>query len=709
MWKYFKYKFDRALERSFLNLVLFLFLVSIVGILLLSIIFYSLYLLQIVTLEGKFLTFLWNTFGYFIDVGTIAAEQYTENTLWDKFLKIFITLFGVIIFTTFIGIVSQAISNRVELLRSGNGPVYENNHIVIFNFTRKLIPLLQELFQAFEDHQYQTSIVVVSKYFPFEAQKKVESHLDIPKNVNLIFRTGYAWQKKIPSIINLHKAKELILLKPDVDEEFRNMEDCDIEVGKGITTLLESSYFNRTKTNVICEFFTKQKSELYRHYVSDILKEDSNTNIQKSKNKILFIEVEDCRANLISQAIITPDVLEIYDEIFSYTGSDIYFIDFKNIKPDLLEVCKLFDNRYLKDLNAKLYKSICLGTFYQDKNFEETSQTEVEISINPQDKISFSDISGFIFIAHDLDEILADIQSIDGIEKKTMPVTQLSYLEDREDINAVLISDKVDINRLIKILNMISNNQEIKITSLKLLHDHSLNQNNLETLNKDFSNRGYNFITEKINFHEFRNESRYPYEVLKQVFDGYNKIICIYDDIVDEDDNINNIKDNKVIETFNLLTFINKTEKSSIKNHVSFITEVGGFKTKQLLENNRKFYYNPFFGEDIIDLNTISSKIIASGVVDSRNVQLINAFLGTGPKIKSYTIKNETLNTTFDELEYYFANEKKEIVIGIIDYDLSPTNNKWSQNRKKINKILVNPDQRQLLHLSKGDRIITII
>jgi hypothetical protein len=95
--------------------------------------------------------------------------------------------------------------------------------------------------------------------------------------------------------------------------------------------------------------------------------------------------------------------------------------------------------------------------------------------------------------------------------------------------------------------------------------------------------------------------------------------------------------------------------------------------------------------------------------VDSRNVQLINAFLGAGPKIKSYTIKNETLNTTFDELEYYFANEKKEIVIGIIDYDLSPTNNKWSQNRKKINKILVNPDQRQLLHLSKGDRIITII
>jgi len=709
MWKYLKYKFDRALEKSFLNLVLFLFIVSVVGIILLSIVFYILYLLQIVTLEGKFLTFVWNTFGYFIDVGTIAAEGYSDNTAWDKFLKIFITIFGVIIFSTFIGIVSQGISDRVELLRSGNGPVYENDHIIIFHFTRKLIPLLQELFQAFEDHQYKTSIVVVSKYLPFEAQSKVESYLNIPKNVNLIFRTGYAWQKKIPSIINLQEAKELILLKPDIDEEFRNIEDCDIEVGKGITTLLESSHFNRSKTNVICEFFTKQKSELYRHYVSDILKEDSNTNIKKSKNKILFIEVEDCRANLISQAIITPDVLEIYDEIFSYTGSDIYFIELKKLKPELLNICQQFDNHYLKDFNAKLYKSICIGTFKQESNFEESSKTEVDMSINSQEKIPFTDISGFIFIAHDIDEILSDIQSIEGVEKKAMPVTKLNCLEDKEDINAVLIADKVNFNRLNKILNMISNNEELKISSLKLLHDNFINKENLDTLNADFSNRGYSFKTEQINFHEFRNESRYPYENLSKVFNGYNKIICVYDDIVDEDDNINNIRDNKVIDTFNLLTFINKTEKSIVNNQISFITEVGGFKTKQLLENNRKFYYNPFFGEDIIDLNTISSKIIASGVVDSRNVQLINSFLGTGPKIKSYTVNNEILNTSLDELEYYFANEKKEIIIGIVDYDLSQSDNSWSKNRKKINQILVNPDQRQIIQLSKGDRIITII
>jgi hypothetical protein len=72
-------------------------------------------------------------------------------------------------------------------------------------------------------------------------------------------------------------------------------------------------------------------------------------------------------------------------------------------------------------------------------------------------------------------------------------------------------------------------------------------------------------------------------------------------------------------------------------------------------------------------------------------------------------VNNEILNTSFDELEYYFANEKGEIIIGIVDYDLAPSNNTQSQNRKKINQILVNPDQRQIFELSKGDRIITII
>ena len=707
MWKYLKYHFDRSLEKSFLSLVFFLFLVSTIGIVILSLVFYVLFLLNIVTVEGKFLTFLWSTFGYFIDVGTIAAEGYYDNSSWDKLLKIFITIFGVIIFSTFIGIISQAISDRVELLRSGNGPLYEKNHIVIFNFTRKLIPLLQELFQAFEDNNYKTSIVIVSDLLPRDAQNRVESYLDIPKKINLIFRTGYAWQKKIPNIVNLNEANQLIILKPDINEEFNNIEDCDIEVGKCITTLLESNQFNRTKTNVICEFFTKQKSELYRFYVSDILQEDRNINFAQSQNKILFIEVEDCRANLISQAVNTPDILEIYDEIFSYTGSEIYFIEFNKLDTVLRDKCLMFKNLKMKDLNAKLFNSICIGTFFQKDDFDQSDETEVKIQINPKNIFNFDEISGFIFIAHDLNEIYRDINEIEDTHKNQISLNNISYFDDKEVINPVIVADEVNFNRLKKIINRISDNEDIEIDKLKLIHDEYISNEEISNLNEEFKNQ-FEFFIKKIDFHELRNETRYPYKILKDLFEGYNKIICVYDNIVDDDDNINNIKDNKVVDTFKLFSFINKNDKTKINKNISFISEVGGFKTKQHLENNRKFYYNPFIGEDIIDLNTISSKIIASGVIDSRNVQLINSFLEKGQKVKSYTINNDLLETSFDELEFYFANKKNEILIGIIDYDLYE-NDKFYYKRKKINQIIVNPDQRKKIKLSNGDRLITII
>ena len=111
MFRYVKYKFDQALEKSFLNLTIFLFALSIVGIIFFSVIFYLLFLIGIISIDGAFGKFIWQTFTYFIDVGTISGESYGDNTTADAIFKILITIFGIIIFSSFIGIISQALSN----------------------------------------------------------------------------------------------------------------------------------------------------------------------------------------------------------------------------------------------------------------------------------------------------------------------------------------------------------------------------------------------------------------------------------------------------------------------------------------------------------------------------------------------------------------------------------------------------------------------
>ena len=81
-------------------------------------------MIGVISIDGVFGKFIWMTFAYFIDVGTISGESYTDNTVADKVFKILITIFGIIIFSSFIGIISQALSNRIEELREGEKVIY---------------------------------------------------------------------------------------------------------------------------------------------------------------------------------------------------------------------------------------------------------------------------------------------------------------------------------------------------------------------------------------------------------------------------------------------------------------------------------------------------------------------------------------------------------------------------------------------------------
>ena len=69
--------------------------------------------------------------------------------------------------------------------------------------------------------------------------------------------------------------------------------------------------------------------------------------------------------------------------------------------------------------------------------------------------------------------------------------------------------------------------------------------------------------------------------------------------------------------------------------------------------------------------------------------------------LKSHTLVDKSLSTTFCELEKYFQN-KNEVLIGIIDYDFDKS------RYRKIKNISINPEQRKQINLDEGDRLITI-
>ena len=71
MWKFIKYRFNKAFEQNLFNLILFLIGISFVGILLFSTFLFILQKIGLLTEENFFTTTIWQTFNLFFDQNSI--------------------------------------------------------------------------------------------------------------------------------------------------------------------------------------------------------------------------------------------------------------------------------------------------------------------------------------------------------------------------------------------------------------------------------------------------------------------------------------------------------------------------------------------------------------------------------------------------------------------------------------------------------------
>mgnify|MGYP000903446280 FL=1 len=264
MWRFIKYRFNKAFENNLFNLILFLLAASVVGILLFSTLFFLLQKIGLLSEDNIFTETLWSAFGLFFDQNKILDLDVEKNHFFDFFFKFNVTIFGILIFSSLIGIITNFISNKIESLRSGKTKIEEENHIIFFNFSRRLIPLISELCNAYIKEKQ--SFVVVSNEEPLTVIEKINNVIKIPKNITIVARKGFAWHKSLQGRINLSKAKQLIILKPDVGETYKTELECDVEVGKSLASLLANKEWEQNPSKVVAEFHDQTRGYLYLSY-----------------------------------------------------------------------------------------------------------------------------------------------------------------------------------------------------------------------------------------------------------------------------------------------------------------------------------------------------------------------------------------------------------------------------------------------------------
>ena len=140
------------------------------------------------------------------------------------------------------------------------------------------------------------------------------------------------------------------------------------------------------------------------------------------------------------------------------------------------------------------------------------------------------------------------------------------------------------------------------------------------------------------------------------------------------------------------------------ENAPSYVTEINSYKSKLLLQDFKTQLALPFKGVDLIETNSLSSKVLASAFYDTKNHLLMEYLFEKINFIKSYDVYNKYLEIKNSDIKKFFS-EKNETFIGYIDYEYSSF---YKGGTRRIRNFYINPPSSDTAKLNRGDKIIVI-
>lgn len=183
-----RYRFDNLLARGTAATLIWLAAVTAAAV------FVSSLLLTVagVTLAGSegdnWLEDLWQSLLRVMDPGTMAGDVGWGRRL----LALLVTIFGLLVAGTLIGIIAAGVEDRIDRMRRGRSVVIESDHVVVLGGSDRLPVLLQQLELAGEESGSRT-IVVLADRDPAEMHRAVQESR-VPRNgsgaTKIVFRSG---------------------------------------------------------------------------------------------------------------------------------------------------------------------------------------------------------------------------------------------------------------------------------------------------------------------------------------------------------------------------------------------------------------------------------------------------------------------------------------------------------------------------------------
>ena len=157
--------------------------------------------------DGRWLEDLWQSMLRVLDPGTMAGDVGWGRRL----LALVVTIFGLLVAGTLIGIIANGVEDRVDSMRRGRSVVIESGHLVVVGGTDRLPMVIRQLALANEGRPRRT-IVVLADRDPGGLHDDVREQLRGLEGTRVVYRSGDPTRRADLEIVRAGRSSGIVVL-----------------------------------------------------------------------------------------------------------------------------------------------------------------------------------------------------------------------------------------------------------------------------------------------------------------------------------------------------------------------------------------------------------------------------------------------------------------------------------------------------------------
>ncbi len=294
------YKLDNMFSRGTGVMIFWLGIFSLIIVLLAALMIVALNIAPPGETAPGFLEAFWQSLMRTLDPGTMG-----DDLGWGyRLVMLFVTIGGIFVISTLIGLISSGIEQRLEGLQRGRSRVVETGHTVILGWNEQIFTIISELVNA-NANLPESCVVIMGDADKLEMESEIREKVGDTGKTHIVVRTGDPIEMNALDILSLNTAKAIVVLAP-------KSTDPDSEVIKTCLAIIRNPNRKAADYHIVAELRDPKNLEVAM-VVGD--------------GEVEWLMTGEIIARVVAQTCLQSGLSVVYTDLLDFAGDEIYFYE----------------------------------------------------------------------------------------------------------------------------------------------------------------------------------------------------------------------------------------------------------------------------------------------------------------------------------------------------------------------------------------------